>query len=290
MTISGALSNALTGLTAAARSTEVVSSNIANAMTDGYGRRQLDLSARTVGGNGTGVWIDGVSRLVDEVVIADRRLADASVGNSQTRAQFLKKIESAIGSPEDPGSLSDRLAKLDSALIQASSRPESETRLQNVLQSAKSLVGHINGISNDLQTLRMESDQEIGLQVSQLNDALQRIEQLNTDIVTQRGAGHDANGLLDQRQKLVDSISSIIPLRQVPRENGKIALFTSGGAVVLDGPAAELGFGAIYCSEKYGGTGLSRLDASVIFEALSHGCVSTTAYISIHKSVLVNYS
>ena len=52
--------------------------------------------------------------------------------------------------------------------------------------------------------------------------------------------------------------------------------------------AAELGFGAIYCSEKYGGTGLSRLDASVIFEALSHGCVSTTAYISIHKSVLVD--
>ena len=47
--------------------------------------------------------------------------------------------------------------------------------------------------------------------------------------------------------------------------------------------AAELGFGAIYCKEDYGGTGLTRLDASVIFEALSQGCVSTTAYISIHK-------
>ncbi|KAK7503117.1 hypothetical protein BaRGS_00005743 [Batillaria attramentaria] len=47
--------------------------------------------------------------------------------------------------------------------------------------------------------------------------------------------------------------------------------------------AAELGFGAIYCKEKYGGTGLSRLDASIIFEALSYGCCSTTAYISIHN-------
>ena len=47
--------------------------------------------------------------------------------------------------------------------------------------------------------------------------------------------------------------------------------------------AAELGFGAVYCSEEYGGTGLGRLDASVIFEALSHGCPSTTAYISIHN-------
>jgi len=49
--------------------------------------------------------------------------------------------------------------------------------------------------------------------------------------------------------------------------------------------AAELGFGALYTSSDYGGTGLSRLDASIIFEALSHGCVSTTAYITIHNMV-----
>ena len=47
--------------------------------------------------------------------------------------------------------------------------------------------------------------------------------------------------------------------------------------------AGQLGFGAIYCKEDFGGTGLSRLDASVIFEAMSRGCVSTTAFISIHK-------
>ena len=47
--------------------------------------------------------------------------------------------------------------------------------------------------------------------------------------------------------------------------------------------AASLGFGAIYAKEEFGGTGLSRLDASIIFEALAQGCVSTTAYISIHK-------
>lgn len=47
--------------------------------------------------------------------------------------------------------------------------------------------------------------------------------------------------------------------------------------------AAELGFGAIYCKEKYGGSGLTRLDASIIFEALAQGCCSTTAYISIHN-------
>ena len=40
---------------------------------------------------------------------------------------------------------------------------------------------------------------------------------------------------------------------------------------------------AVYTKEDYGGSGLSRLEASVIFEALATGCVSTTAYLSIHK-------
>lgn len=43
--------------------------------------------------------------------------------------------------------------------------------------------------------------------------------------------------------------------------------------------AAGLGFGGIYCSEEFGGSGLSRLNASVIFEALATGCVSTTVLL-----------
>src|SRR5260221_7239209 len=47
--------------------------------------------------------------------------------------------------------------------------------------------------------------------------------------------------------------------------------------------AAELGFGAIYVSEESGGIGLGRLEAALIFEALSYGCPSTSAFISIHN-------
>ena len=39
----------------------------------------------------------------------------------------------------------------------------------------------------------------------------------------------------------------------------------------------------VYVQEDVGGSGLSRMDSSIIFEALSTGCVSTTAYITIHK-------
>ena len=46
---------------------------------------------------------------------------------------------------------------------------------------------------------------------------------------------------------------------------------------------ASLGFGGIYVDPNLGGSGLSRLDASLIFEALSQGCTSTSAFLSIHN-------
>src|SRR6201986_921674 len=47
--------------------------------------------------------------------------------------------------------------------------------------------------------------------------------------------------------------------------------------------AAALGFGGIYVKEDVGGSDLSRLDSTIIFEELAQGCTSTAAYISIHN-------
>jgi alkylation response protein AidB-like acyl-CoA dehydrogenase len=47
--------------------------------------------------------------------------------------------------------------------------------------------------------------------------------------------------------------------------------------------AAALGMGGIYIREDVGGSGLSRLDAALIFEALAQGCPTVSAYISIHN-------
>ncbi|MEJ6401668.1 acyl-CoA dehydrogenase family protein [Yoonia sp. 2307UL14-13] len=46
---------------------------------------------------------------------------------------------------------------------------------------------------------------------------------------------------------------------------------------------AELGFGGLYVSEDHGGAGLSRLDATLVFEALSQSCASVAAFLSIHN-------
>ncbi|WP_026910285.1 acyl-CoA dehydrogenase family protein [Patulibacter minatonensis] len=47
--------------------------------------------------------------------------------------------------------------------------------------------------------------------------------------------------------------------------------------------AAELGLGAIYCDEEFGGSGMTRLDSALIFEALGTGCPTIAAYTSIHN-------
>ncbi|MFC7332196.1 isobutyryl-CoA dehydrogenase [Rhodocista pekingensis] len=49
--------------------------------------------------------------------------------------------------------------------------------------------------------------------------------------------------------------------------------------------AAALGFAGLYCREEHGGTGLTRLDAAILFEELSAACPSTAAYLTIHNMV-----
>lgn len=46
---------------------------------------------------------------------------------------------------------------------------------------------------------------------------------------------------------------------------------------------AELGFGGLYVSHDSGGTGLSRLEATLVFEALSRSCASVASFLSIHN-------
>ena len=101
MSLSASLNNALSGLTATSRRAEVVSTNVANALTDGYGRREVEVVARSLGGIGAGVQVVGVTRQVNTAILGDRRLADAEAGNTGARADFLSRIEAQIGTPGD---------------------------------------------------------------------------------------------------------------------------------------------------------------------------------------------
>ncbi|WP_343080485.1 flagellar hook-associated protein FlgK [Ostreiculturibacter nitratireducens] len=245
MTITSTLHNALSGLAAVSRSADVVSSNVANALTEGYARRELSLSAQSLGGNGAGVSVDAVTRAVNQTVLADRRLADAELANADVRSAFLAQVEGRIGTPDDAGSLSARLTELESALIEAASRPDSEARLGSVLTAAKNVTKAVAAISGAIQQSRMEADSGIASAVNSLNGMLVEIRDLNVEITSARASGRDATALMDQRQTLVDKVSEIVPVREVPRQGDQVALFTTGGAVLLEGTPARIGFTAV---------------------------------------------
>lgn len=241
MSLSGSLSNALSGLNYASRAAEVAANNVANALNEHYARRVLEVSSRTLGTESQGVRIVGVSRIVDQVLLADRRLAEASLGDRDTRASYFNRIEKALGKTSS-GSLIDRIAAFDKAMISAASRPDSDARLDEVLRSAKSLVEGLASASAEVQGSRMSADAAIATQVESLNRAVEGVYELNRLITEHDVSGNDVSALLDQRQELVDQISSIVPIREVQRDFGQIALFTTNGAVLLDGLPATVGF------------------------------------------------
>lgn len=239
MSISGSLSNALSGLSISGRHAQVVSQNIANAQTEGYSRRSLATSS----GWG-GVKADGIVRSIDRGLVSDRRLAESQLSADQRTADMLARIEGIIGVPGEGDSLVSRITTLDTALIAASSDPASTQRLVAVNDALGGLTRFLNNATDNIQSLRQDADQAIARDVDMLNTSLQRVEQLNANISRTRAAGQDVSDLQDMRKQVIDDISGIVPLRQFIRENDQIALMSTSGQVLIDGRAAKFTFDA----------------------------------------------
>ncbi len=242
MTLGSAMNMAMTGLSVSARLAELVSTNVANATTAGFVRREAEVSALVLGGQGAGVRISAVRRDLDPHLLAERRGADAALAAAQTLTRFQRAAESALGGAEDGTSLSSRIADLESALLSASGQPDSDSLLARVLSAAQSLTSQINAASQGIQALRGQADRAIASDVSLLNGALQKVQDMNSQIRSTAASGRDTAALQDLRQSTIDSIATIVPLRQVPRENGDIALYTTAGAALVEGRAAVFGF------------------------------------------------
>ncbi|MCM2561918.1 flagellar hook-associated protein FlgK [Lutimaribacter sp. EGI FJ00015] len=239
MSISGALSNALSGLTAASRGAQVVSSNVSNATNEGYMPRSLELASRVIGGHG-GVTVTGMTRHVDLALQSDRRLVDADNANAQTRSSFLEPVSDIAGLPGAPGALGTILAEFDAALVSAASQPNVTTRLDIAVSRAKEVAQALNTMSGDFQQLREKADRTIDTQVMRLNTLLEDLEGMNARISP--ATGHEKAALLDQRDRMLDEISQIVPIRVASRANDAVALYTPKGAILLEGQAAEIGF------------------------------------------------
>lgn len=241
MSITSALSSAISGLTASSRAAGVVSTNLANVLTEGYAPREIVLSSQ---GRIGGVSVVGVTRNVDESLLSERRFADSELAYSETRNEFAVFLEKEIGLPGEPGSLNDLIVDFEVRLTSAAAKPEDEVRLAQAVQGAKTLADKINTVSESIQTKRSEAETEIGQAVKDLNRLLVELQKVNTQISSTKDTGGLSASLFDERQGIVDKIAEYIPVQIAPRDNDTIALFSPGGVILIDGPPVELSFTA----------------------------------------------
>ena len=239
MSLSQSLTTAFSGLTASARAASVVAENMANQRTPGYARRELLLGASAIGG---GVMVKGVLRHADPLLLGERRLAAASAAGADAHMAFHQSVEDWLGLPGTPGSLDNAISRFDAALISAAGTPSGEAGLAGVLDAAQALAAKLQSVSGQIQQARRTADQAISADVATLNSHLAGIEALNRDIQRMTVLGQDATALVDQRQALVDGIAEIIPIREVPRANGRISLFAAGGITLVDEKAGRFDF------------------------------------------------
>lgn len=262
MSITSALHSATSGLSVTARLADTISNNVANALTEGYGRRTTEVTSLTLGGYGAGVAVAGTTRAESATLTATRRTTDAAVGATAIRSDAYDRMMSAMGEPGEPAALSTAATALETALMAATASPQSTAKLSDAVDAAAALAEALNRIADENVALRTEADAEIARQVGTVNDALHGIDAINRKIAVLAAQGLDTASLQDERARLIDTISPIVPVTTVKRDNGAIAVYAQNGGALLDGRVHELAFTpapVVVTPDLALGTGLSGL-------------------------------
>lgn len=242
MSLSSALSSAVSGLTSSARRAEITSDNIANALTPGFAKRRIEVASDVLDGRGVGVRFVGVDRITDVAATASRRYMESEFGRAAISHGVSERITVLLGAAGQPGAMANRFAEFEAALVAAASEPGGQSHLDNGVSRAKELANDLNRISRENAELRQYADQQISHKVDRININLQEIKRLNTEMTHRQASFNGTNSLEDTRQKLIDEISEAIPIKVIKRQNGQVALFTTEGATLIDGLVSELEF------------------------------------------------
>lgn len=246
MSLTSALSNAYSGLVATARQADLVSGNIANALTEGFARREIALASSDIGGRGTGVRVSGIVRVADARATYERRRTEAEEGSASALGSSARVTADSVGEPGADGALPTLARAFETALQRAAETPESTGVQGGLLNAARSYALALNAASAETRRGRETADAAIARDVATVNEALARIVTLNREIRGLSETGDDFTALEDQRQLLIDEVNRIVPVRTARRGGEEIALYTPGGAVLVEGSAATLGFTATH--------------------------------------------
>ncbi|WP_117168761.1 flagellar hook-associated protein FlgK [Paraliobacillus sediminis] len=195
------------------------SHNIANANTEGYTRQRvnfeqvstLSVSRYTEGVKsniGSGVQAGSIERIRERFLDVQYRNQTSKSGYYEQRAAALSQMESIINEPTESG-LANSMEEFWNSLEDLSTNPASSGTRAVVAQNGQAVAESFNYINQSLQEVRSDLKNQIDITTKDFNSLVDQINSLNKEIAGIEPHGHVPNDLYDERDRLIDSLSSI---------------------------------------------------------------------------------
>ena len=257
MSLSQALSIAMSGLRANQLALSLTSSNVANSDTPGYIRKTVNQIQTSSGSIGAGVSVTGVNRELDLYLQQQIRTEQSGASYADLRSSILSSLQSIYGTPGGTGTLETAFNNLVTAVQGLSTSSDSQSARIGVLNAAQSLTQQLNSMSGGIQSLRSQAEAGLNSAVNTANTAMQQIVNLNTQLQSGNTSDAAAAALKDQRDQYVDQLSQLMDIRVIENSNNQIQVFTNSGVQLVGAEASTLH--------------LDRVDLVALVQSARHG-------------------
>ena len=241
MSLSQALSIAMSGLRANQLALSLTSSNVANSDTPGYVRKTVNQVQTVSGAIGAGVSVTGVNRELDLYLQQQIRTEQSGASYADLRSSILSSLQSIYGTPGGTGTLETAFNSLVTAVQGLSTSSDSQSARIGVLNAAQSLTQQLNSMSGGIQSLRSQAESGLNSAVNTANTAMQQIVNLNAQLQSGNTTDAAAAALKDQRDQYVDQLSQLMDIRVIENDN-QIQVFTNSGVQLVGAQASTLSF------------------------------------------------
>jgi flagellar hook-associated protein 1 FlgK len=292
MSLTEALSSALTGLNAAQTGLALVAGNVANAQTPGYVRKTATLVAHTAGSHGAYVQVGAINRVLDQFVQAQVRTEASGAGYATLRSNMYDQLQSIYGSPNSASTLEDAFNNFTTTLQALTTSPGDRPTQIAVISAAQGLTQTLNQMTSSIQTLRSQAELGLSDDVTQANDALQQIAALNVQLGKSAQADSATAGLEDQRDAYIDKLSSLMDIRVIKGDNRQVTVFTTSGVQLVGTQASTLSFDphpTVTAESKWSGTAADRTLGTITLTSVGGTVIDLVASGSIRSGEIAGY-
>lgn len=237
MSLSIGMDVAVSGLSVTAEQTSIVSRNVARAG-DPHASRKIANVVTAYGG----VRLASITRAADRALL-EKMLAATTGASAQTAiANALDALDRTNGDPELDASPAAHVSKFASALQQLAQAPQDVILARTAVTAAKDLANALNAATDTVQQVRAQADADIASSVDRLNELLSKFETANNRVKLGTASRMDVTDDLDERDRLLGSISEEIGIRTITRGENDMVIFTDNGLTLFDTRARAVTF------------------------------------------------